>query len=225
MKLDPHIHSSYSGDARSTPKEIIERAKLIGLDIIALSDHNTVKGSKVAIELSKNLDDLLVVPSIEISSSEGHILGFGIESAIPRDLSPEETVERVHDEGGIAIIPHPFSSYRRGLFFNNKKTMEKTIKKKIRGVEVLNARCIIGYSNHESNKLADKHSLAKIGSSDSHFVEAVGNCYTEIEIDNEPSVHDVIQAIKSRKAKVRGKRTSNYLIAREVVNKKIRRIY
>lgn len=224
MKLDLHIHSCYSRDARSSPKNIIKRAKSIGLDMIAISDHNTVKGSKTAIDLSKNMDNFLVVPSIEISSSEGHILGFGVKSNIPKGLSPEETVEKIHEENGIAIIPHPFSSYRSGLFFNNKKTMDNLIKS-IEGVEVKNARYIIGHSNHKSEKLANKHDLAKIGSSDSHFIESIGNCYTEVDTDNKSNIDDVIQAIKSKKTIAKGNRTSNYLIAKEVFNKKIRRIY
>ncbi|WP_054835246.1 PHP domain-containing protein [Methanobrevibacter arboriphilus] len=124
MKLDPHIHSCYSGDARSSPKSIIDQARKIKLDIIAISDHDTIKGSKIASEISKNFDDILVVPSIEITSSEGHILGFGVDTVIEKGLSPEETVEKIHDEGGIAIIPHPFSSYRSGLFFKNEKTFK-----------------------------------------------------------------------------------------------------
>ncbi|MBZ9570386.1 PHP domain-containing protein [Methanobrevibacter sp. TMH8] len=240
MKLDPHIHSIYSGDARSKPKDIIKQASFLGLDAIAISDHNSVEGSKIAIELSKNIDNLLIVPSIEISSSEGHILGFGVEKVIPRDLSPVETVERIHDQGGLAIVPHPFSSYRDGLFFNNRKAIEKLTNPdysndssdnnydnlKIDGVEVLNARYIIGYSNYKSNKLAEKSNLAKIGSSDSHFLDSIGNCYTEIKnIDSEPTIDDIIEAIKSKDTIAKGTRTSNKLILKEVFNKKIRRIY
>jgi predicted metal-dependent phosphoesterase TrpH len=233
MKLDPHIHSSYSGDARSSPKDIIERAKSIGLDMIAISDHNTIKGSKVAIELSKNMDDFLVIPSIEISSSGGHILGLGVKSIIPKGLSPEETVEKIHDEGGIAIIPHPFSFYRNGLFFNNKETVQNLVKEDksnknslIEGIEVLNARYIVGYSNYKANKLANKYNLGKIGSSDSHFLESIGNCYTEIkDINREPTIDDVIDSIISKKTIAKGSRTANHLIAKEVFNKKIRKIY
>lgn len=230
MKLDPHIHSIYSGDARSKPKDIIKQARILGLDAIAISDHNSIEGSKVAIELSKKIDNFLVVPSIEISSSKGHILGFGVETLIPQGLSPEDTVERIHDEGGIAIVPHPFSSYRNGLFFRNKKIMKKLVDSKesisIEGVEVRNARYIFGYSNTKSNSLADKYDLAKIGSSDSHFIESIGNCYTEItDIDNEPTVDDIIEAIRSKKTIAKGKRTPNHLIIKEVINKKIRKIY
>lgn len=55
MKLDPHIHSCYSGDARSSPKSIINQARKIKLDIIAISDHDTIKGSRIASEISKKI--------------------------------------------------------------------------------------------------------------------------------------------------------------------------
>jgi len=253
MKLDPHIHSIYSGDAISEPRDIIKQAKGIGLDIIAISDHDSIKGSTLAIDIAKDTNDILIVPSIEITTNKGHILGFGVETLISSGLSPEETVERIHDEGGIVIVPHPFSPYRRGLFFKNKKIMKRltgfnhlkddeynsandsnevNVTKdsykniRIEGVEVLNARYIFGYSNYKANKLAEEKDLAKIGASDSHFLEAIGNCYTEItDIDAEPSIDDVIEAIKSKKTVAKGSRTSNKLIAREVINKKIRRIY
>lgn len=230
MKLDPHIHSIYSEDARSKPKDIIKQALRLGLDAIAISDHNSVKGSKIAIELSKKIDNLLIVPSIEISSSKGHILGFGVKTLIPQGLSPEETIERIHDEGGIAIVPHPFSLYRNGLFFKDRKNINNLVNfeepNSIEGVEVLNARYIFGYSNNRANKLANKHDLAKIGSSDSHFIDSIGDCYTEItDIDDEPTVEDIIESIRSKKSIAKGKRTPNHLIAKEVFNKKIRRIY
>ena len=86
MKIDPHIHSVYSGDSDSKPKDILKQAKKVGLDAIAISDHNTIKGSKIAIEESKNMD-ILVVPSIEISSYSGHILGIGVTEEIPKGRS------------------------------------------------------------------------------------------------------------------------------------------
>ena len=95
--------------------DIIKKSIEDKIDIIAISDHNTVEGSKVAVEKTKNTENLLVIPSIEISSSKGHILGFGCEEVIPRDLEPEETIDMIHNQGGLAIIPHPFCFYRHGL--------------------------------------------------------------------------------------------------------------
>ena len=229
MKFDPHIHSIYSGDARSRPADIIKQSIKIGLDAIAISDHNAVEGSKIAIEIAKKMDNFLVIPSIEISSSYGHILGLGVETIIPKYLSPEETIEKVHEEGGIVIIPHPFSLYREGLFSKDKRTLknlDNSEDSSIEGVEVMNARYIFGYSNYKSKKLANEYNLAKIGSSDSHFLGSIGNCYTEIEdIDSEATIDDVIEAIRQNKTVAKGTRTSLSLIAKEVFNKKIRRIY
>ena len=229
MKFDPHIHSIFSGDARSKPADIIKQSIKIGLDVIAISDHDSIEGSKIAIEIAKKMDNFLVIPSIEISSSYGHILGLGVETVIPKYLSTEETIEKIHEEGGIAIIPHPFSSYREALFFKDKSAMKKLVNSEgssIEGVEVLNARYIFGYSNFRSNKLANEYNLAKIGASDSHFLGSIGNCYTEIEdIDSEATVDDVIEVIRQKKTVARGTRTPISLLAKEVFNKKIRRIY
>ena len=107
-RLDSHIHCQYSPDSSTKIDDIIKKSIEDKIDIIAISDHNTVEGSKVAVEKTKDTENLLVIPSIEISSSKGHILGFGCEEVVPRDLEPEETIDMIHDQGGLAIIPHPF---------------------------------------------------------------------------------------------------------------------
>lgn len=217
LKLDPHIHSTYSSDAVSTPKEIIERSKELGLDMIALSDHNTVEGSKVARELTKN-DELFVIPSIEISSEYGHILGFGVEEKIEKGLSPEETVDQIHDLGGLAIVPHPYCYYRHGLFCKYKNTDLN-----IDGVESKNARFIFGYSNYKGKQLASKKNIAEIGSSDAHFKGFIMDCYTEI--DCEKDIDSVLKAIKHRKTKSCGKGTSNIRLSKYLFDKNIRKLY
>jgi len=220
MNLDPHIHSYYSGDSRSKIKDIIKQAMLIGLDIIAISDHNTIKGSKIAIQEAKD-KNIIIVPSIEISSLKGHILGFGVDEDIARDLTPEDTIDKIHDNGGIAIIPHPYSFYRNGLFSKIKPEGLE-----FEAAEVKNARFILGYSNYKSKKLAKMKNIAEIGSSDSHFIGSIGNCYTELkDIDSDCTIDDIIDVIKSRKTIAKGHRTSNYLIAKEVINKKIKKLY
>ncbi|MBX7076028.1 MAG: PHP domain-containing protein [Methanobacteriaceae archaeon] len=214
MKIDPHIHSVYSGDSDSKPKDILKQAKKVGLDAIAISDHNTIKGSKIAIEESKNMD-ILVVPSIEISSYSGHILGIGVTEEIPKGRSAIETVERIREAGGLAIIPHPYSYYRHGLFIKIDDNLSND------GVETLNARYIIGYSNNHAKVLAEKNNLAKFGSSDSHFIKSIGDCYTEI--DSECNVDDILDAIIKKKTTPMGKKTSNFKIFGNVIRRKIKK--
>ena len=217
--IDLHIHTKYS-DGVDSVEEILKKAEDKKLKAISITDHDTTKGSKVAIAEAKD-KNIIIVPSIEISSSKGHIIGFGVDVDIPKDLSPYDTIDKIYDNGGIAIIPHPFSSYRNGLLCNVEPT-----ELEIEAIEVKNSRYIFGYSNYRSKILARKKNLAMIGASDSHFIGSIGDSYTEIkDIGSDPTTDDIIDGIKSRRTVAKGKKTSNYLIAKEVFNKKFRRLY
>ncbi len=213
LKMDTHIHSEYSPDSKSKLKDIFNVAKNRGLDIIAISDHNTVEGSKEAIRLTKN-DDLFVVPSIEISSLEGHILGFGCEENIKRDLPAVETIDLIHDQGGLAIIPHPYCFYRHGLLC---KADYKDLK--IDAIETKNARFIVGYCNNKAKKLSKKENLPGLGASDAHYYKFVGDCYSKI--DCEKDIDSVFKAIKKSKVEALGKGTSNIKLSKYLLDFKV----
>lgn len=213
LKMDTHIHSEYSPDSKSKLKDIFNVAKNRGLDIIAISDHNTVEGSKEAIRLTKN-DDLFVVPSIEISSLEGHILGFGCEENIKRDLPAGETIDLIHDQGGLAIIPHPYCFYRHGLLC---KADYKDLK--IDAIETKNARFIVGYCNNKAKKLSKKENLPGLGASDAHYYKFVGDCYSKI--DCEKDIDSVFKAIKKSKVEALGKGTSNIKLSKYLLDFKV----
>lgn len=211
MILDPHIHSIYSGDATSSPKDIIRKSREIGLNAIAIADHNTLKGSKVALNEAKNLDDILVIPAMEITTDKGHIVAIGISEEISQGLSPEETIDAIRSNGGIAIVPHPFVRYREGL-------CDYVRELDIDAIETLNSRFIFGYSNGKAKRFAVEKSIPQIGSSDAHFPDAIGSCVTELEA--ELDIDSVIKGILSGKTKVYGNRTPLHLIAKEVIKKK-----
>ena len=213
LKMDTHIHSEYSPDSKSKLKDIFTVAKNRGLDIIAISDHNTVEGSKEAIRLTKN-DDLFVVPSIEISSLEGHILGFGCEENIKRDLPAVETIDLIHDQGGLAIIPHPYCFYRHGLLC---KADYKDLK--IDAIETKNARFIVGYCNNKAKKLSKKENLPGLGASDAHYYKFVGDCYSKI--DCEKDIDSIFKAIKKSKVEALGKGTSNIKLSKYLLDFKV----
>ncbi|HEX7467097.1 MAG TPA: PHP domain-containing protein [Methanobacterium sp.] len=215
MILDPHIHSTYSSDSSASPRDIVRKAKAIGLDAIAVADHNTIKGSMATFEEAKDFKDFIVVPGMEISSSKGHIVALGINEDVKPGLSPEETVESIRGLGGIAVAAHPFVSYREGLC-DYVKDLD------IDAIETLNSRYIFGYSNWRAKNLAIKRNIPEIGSSDAHFLEAIGSCVTELEADF--SYESIIEGILSGKTNVFGDRTPLPLILKEVINKKIKRI-
>lgn len=216
MIIDPHIHSCYSGDARGTPLEIIKRAKLVGLDGIAIADHDSMRGSQEALKETKNHEDILIIPAMEITSNKGHIVALGITEEVKKGLSPGETMDQIHERAGIGIVPHPFVRYRAGLMSKIKEFHADAI-------ETLNSRYIVGYSNWKARKMALEMGIPEIGASDAHFLGAIGSCVTMVDSDS--SLDSVLKGIKAGNTAAYGDRTPLPLIIKEVINKKIKRVY
>ena len=213
LKMDSHIHSEYSPDSSSRIDDILEVANKRNIDIIAISDHNTVDGTSEVMAKTRNTD-ILAIPSIEVSSTLGHILGFGCEENIPRDLSPQETIDRIHDLGGLAIIPHPYCFYRHGLLC---KIDYKELK--IDAIETKNARFIVGYCNGKAKNLSKKEDIPELGASDAHYWKFVGDCYSLI--DAEKDIDSVLKSIKKGKTKACGKGTSNVLLSKYLFERRV----
>jgi len=187
MKIDFHIHSKNSTDSNATFKEIEEIALMRGLDGVAITDHNVFSSFK-----SKKI---LVIPGEEILTRAGEILGLGLKKGISRDLSPQETIEIIHKQGGIAVAPHPFDFFRKGLGSLMKEL-------NIDAVEVFNSRTLSSMESELARKFAQKHKLSVIGGSDAHVPEEVGNVYTEL--DAKPNIKSVLNAVKKGQTKVSG---------------------
>ena len=194
MKLDLHIHSKFSRDGAATVEDILGRCKELGLDGCAITDHNTVEGSLRAVELAPSFG-LLVVRGVEISTSEGHVLAYGLSSSVARGLSIAETIQRIHDAGGIAVAAHP----RR---FPSGIGIGKASGERFDAVEVLN-----GGSSRASNKssatLAARMRLPGIGGSDAHRIEEIGRAATVLQ--DAASESQIIGSILSGNTSVIGR--------------------
>jgi len=190
LKLDLHIHSQYSGDGTGTPKEIIKVLQQRGIQGMAITDHNSIKGSLKALEVAPK--DFIVIPGVEISTLDGHIVALGIKKNIERELSVEETVEKIIDLGGIPVVVHLFRNMS-GI----KKNNLKEIHAKITTLEVFNS-CSVPKSNLKSAKVAKEFNLGGTGGSDSHEPEYVGYGYTLVDT-TEYSEDSVISFIKKKK--------------------------
>ena len=173
LKLDLHIHSCYSEDAQGSPKEIIKILQKKGFHGMSITDHNSVKGSLEAMKLKPK--DFIIVPGIEISTADGHFIALGIKENIPRDLSVEETVEKILDAGGVPVVPHLFRKMS-GI----KKKRLKIIHKKIPAMEVFNG-CSLPKTNRKTVEIAKEFNLGGTGGSDSHEPRYVGYGYTTIK--------------------------------------------
>jgi len=173
IKLDLHIHSQYSEDAVGSPKDIIKSLKKKGLQGMAITDHNTLEGALKAVKNAPK--DFIVIPGIEISTADGHMLALNIEKNIARNLSIQETVERIHEQGGMPIVPHVLRNMS-GI----KKEKLKTIHQKINAIEVFNA-CSMPKTNLKIAKIAKEFNLGGTGGSDSHSPAYAGYAYTVVD--------------------------------------------
>ena len=190
LKLDLHIHSKYSEDGIGSPKEIIKSVRKKGLDGIAITDHNTTKGGLKTLKIAPK--DFVVIPGVEISTKDGHMIALNINKDIPKGLSCEETVDKIINLGGTPIVPHLFRTMS-GI----KENKLKNIVNKISAIEVFNS-CSVQKSNYKTSKTAKKYKLGGVGGSDSHIPKYCGLGYTIID-DCELSIDSIISKIEKKK--------------------------
>jgi len=101
--MDLHVHTHYS-DSTGSVKRILEIAQNKGLDGLAITDHNTLRGVK---EAQMENHNLIIIPGVELMTTQGEILALGVKHLIPKKMLMIETIKRIHAQGGLAIIPHP----------------------------------------------------------------------------------------------------------------------
>ncbi len=111
LAVELHTHSAASRDGRDPVELLLEQARAVHLDALAVTDHDTIDASLAAAEQAPEYG-LLGIPGIEVSSAVGHVLGIGVREPIPAGLSYGETLSRIRDQGGAAVIPHPFQPSR-----------------------------------------------------------------------------------------------------------------
>jgi predicted metal-dependent phosphoesterase TrpH len=196
MKCDLHVHTNYSFDSNTSPKEIVDKAIKEGIDCLAITDHGEIKGALEAMEYAKG-KPILIIPGIEVKSKEGDILGLNVKEKIPNGLSAKETIRRIKKQGGFIVIPHPF-----GLFCKFRGNLKELIKE-IDAIEVLNAS-IFGNGNEIAKKFAKENNLPFTVGTDSHFSNFIGKCYLEIPGEN-LSIKEIFEKIKEKKGEIIGK--------------------
>lgn len=167
---DLHTHTSFS-DGRAAPREVLERADELGLAGVAITDHNRIDGALEAAKYATNRCTVIV--GEEISSADGHILGLFLKTAIPQGLSAAATIDRIHDQDGIAIAAHPFFALGgaqgvgergRGLDWN--------------AIEVENGYPLTGGANRRAREEKPRWCRSETGGSDAHLLAAVGRVVT-----------------------------------------------
>jgi predicted metal-dependent phosphoesterase TrpH len=216
--VELHAHSRHSHDGRDSVRALLEAAERAGLDAIAVTDHDAIDGGLEAAALGEEYG-LLGIPGIEVTSSDGHVLGLGVRSAIPAGQSFAETVAAIREAGGIAIVPHPFQESRHGVGSNVDEAELATAD----AIEVYNSRLITGRSNRQATRFADRVGMPAIAGSDAHVSDMVGRAVTHVDAASR-SVEDVLDAIVDGRTTLEGRRTPWLVSLRQAVGNTRRRL-
>jgi predicted metal-dependent phosphoesterase TrpH len=192
---DLHMHTIYSYDGTASVPAVLRRAKEVGLDVIAITDHDVIRGALLAEQLAPGYE-IQVIPGVEITTAEGDLLALGIHSLVPAGLSLVETLIQVGELGGLCIAPHPMAGGMgmKSLKFHSVITALKHPEagRYLRGIEVLNATALDRHSSVFAQELAHYTGLARTGSSDAHVLDAIGLGVTEFP---GRTVNDLIMAL------------------------------
>jgi len=139
---------------------------------------------------------------MEVTSAAGHILAFGISERVESGLPYDETLDRIRDQGGIAVIPHPFQKSRHGVAAHITDEQLASAD----ALEVYNSRLFTGRSNRQAEKFAIRNRIPMTAGSDAHISEMVGQAVTEVGADDR-SAEAILNGIADGRTSVVGKRT------------------
>lgn len=189
-KADFHIHTLYSPDSFMSPEALVKTAVRKNMTCLAVTDHNTVRGALAVQEIAP----FRVIIGEEVSSADGEIIGLFLTETIPRDLSAQETVRRIKDQGGIVQVPHPFDRFRRGHI---KRAALMDILSQVDIIEAFNARTsfrrdVMAAATFVQEQRAH-HSIVPTAVTDSHTPYEIGR--TWVEMPAFASAADFVEAL------------------------------
>jgi predicted metal-dependent phosphoesterase TrpH len=195
LRLDLHVHSRHSPDGTMSPEELVGALRSTGLGGFALTDHNTMAGHSELREIGGRRPDLLLVPGVEVSTQEGHLLVYGIRALPPVHRPLADTLAWVEGEGGVAVLAHPFR-WTHGVGRRISETAP------VPALETVN-----GHNSPRANRAAEgvavHRAIGATGGSDAHVRGDLGRSFTEFP-ENVRSMDDILDALRRGRTKAGG---------------------
>jgi predicted metal-dependent phosphoesterase TrpH len=196
LRLDLHAHSRHSPDSRLTLEAIAGQVASLGLDGFALTDHDTVAGHAEIPAVSAKFPKLLIVPGVEVSTREGHLLAYGLAEAPVPQRPVAETIDWVRSRGGTPVLSHPF----RFVHGVGRAVAESA---RVPALETVN-----GHNSPRPNaraaEVARRRGLGATGGSDVHELADVGRAVTVVE-GGVPNVEAVLASIAAGRTTATGR--------------------
>ncbi len=184
MKIDFHVHTSYSYDSIISPAELARKSKQLGI-IPVIADHNTV-ASHAAMRSS----GAGFIPAEEVRTDRGDLMGLYINEEIPKGIPFMEALDSIREQGGIAYIPHMYDRGRKGI-------SDARLASKADIIEIFNARCLGNGLNRKAKAFAESRKMLQAAGSDSHFLFEFGTTYTIVRDFDLKNPKELLKALKS----------------------------
>jgi predicted metal-dependent phosphoesterase TrpH len=187
LRVDLHVHSRFSPDGRANLEAIVDQIGVAGLQGFALTDHNTLAGHRRLAELRTRFPMYWLLPGVEVSTVEGHLLVYGVSELPPIHAPLADTLDWVRSRGGVGVLAHPFRwSHGVGRHLAETSAVAAIETSNGHNSEVANARAEL---------VAARRGLGHTGGSDAHDVREVGRAYTEFP--NEfSSLDDLLEILR-----------------------------
>jgi predicted metal-dependent phosphoesterase TrpH len=193
-KADLHIHTNLS-DGTASPKKVVAEALTRGLNVIAITDHDSLEGAKrVADVLAEQQAPIDLIMGTEVTTRSGHFIGLFLEKRIKMYKSVEYSIDAIRDQGGLCIVPHPLGKLVPSL---SRRKIDDLLDRGfvIDGIEMYNpspANAMMRQAVQECNQ---QWNFAAVGSSDAHFWQHIGAGYT---LFPGATANDLKQALQTR---------------------------
>ena len=201
LSVELHAHSALSHDGRDPVDLLLQQAAAVGLDALAVTDHDEIDASIEAAERAADYG-LVGIVGMEVTTAAGHVLAFGIDDLIPSGLDFRETLDRIHADDGIAVVPHPFQKTRHGVAAHVSEEALASAD----AIEAYNSRLFTGRANRRAERFALRNGLPTTAGSDAHISEMVGQAVTEVDVD-ERDASAILRAVADGRTSVVGRRT------------------
>jgi predicted metal-dependent phosphoesterase TrpH len=188
IRLDCHLHTAASGDARTTLEELAQRVEAVHLEVVCVTDHHAIDAAQA---LRSDLG-IRVIVGEEIRTPSGEIIGLFLSERIPYVLPVPEVIRRIKAQGGLVYAPHPFDPERAGL---RRAALEGLVAAgALDVIEVFNAKIADAAHNLAAIEFAKEFDVAPGVGSDAHDPEGIGAAY--IEVPDFDSPNEMLAALR-----------------------------
>ncbi|MBC8099258.1 MAG: PHP domain-containing protein [Armatimonadetes bacterium] len=170
LNVDMHSHTLWSTDSVTTFETIMALCRKRGIQRLCVTDHNTADG---ALAFQQVAPDLVIVGE-EIMTTQGELLAYFVRESVPQGLTPQETIQRLRQQGAVISVAHPFDRLRKGAW---DETDLLAILDQVDAIEIFNARCVYPEDNDKALAFAQQHNILGTIGSDAHIRPEYGRAY------------------------------------------------